>query len=1374
MGYGVDMVAYSKRMREHIGCPKALSLLIVCSLLLSVPIAVAEGEGPPTVPDDGIAGEDGPIIIDGDAQLIAAVAAYCWTGNGSKDNPYVIEGLNINGSGSQFCMGINAVKNNYLLIRNNRFSNTIPGAGLVWKMCGLAVQSCLNATIENNTIENAYGIGLLVRSTAAVVTNNTVNDCGQGIDTFAASTNLFIFGNTFNGVVTGINCGGPVGVDHNVFNGTGPSTGLGMHVSSQVPASFNYNTISNFSRGMDLGGGVYRGNIIRDCGNYAMKTPLTLASIEDSTIVNCTTGIQIEGMGHRLHRNTLVGSPIVVMTSNEDHVRSYSITPTNTFNGKPIKYLKDGINVDIEPDAYGQMIMVCCSVVKMENTTVDEEFWYQAFYCDNVTLHDNDVDLSSGVIWRIYRSVDVVVVGNTFSEISLYLSGERHRVVFNDFDNGSIYSFSSIETYLTNNTMVSDGPTPIHVRHCSKMEIKDNGIHISEPRTGLHGMLLSGNLEGMVLRRNVITGAGIAGPWAEEDRVTHLPDIDTSNTVNGRPILCLDEAVGGRFSGDYGQIIMNTSSGVVIDYVDMGPYDGGISMVASRDILIDHCSFDTLMNGAVYARYSGNVSVTNCLFRGGYSGVRLLNGNLIATQAFGEVSRNYFMNIMPPPEVNAALFLSSSRLDAINSNYIADIKGCGIRSTPSNGNAVGEMKGNEFVRCSEQAIRIGFWNTQVDHNSFIDNGEDKDGSQVTSTGLGCTWDDGNEGNYWSNYGDRYPGATNNGNTWDRSYAVGGSPASPDQHPLVDYVDRVPPWVRIIYNDTTLPFTKEAFSCYAIDNQDVVSYRWSFLVHGARTDIWGPHAEFTFNASGNHRVTLTVWDAVGNSAEAIREVRVIDIVRPLADAGEDLEVPPDTTVTLDGKDSTDDNMLASYIWTFTYDDLPVELKGRRVAFTFVVEGTYVVTLTVSDAAGNTDTDEVNVTVGDTTPPVAFIGEHLSIPQGSKVRLSGIGSTDNWRIDKYEWAITSPGGEVVYYHTAEVTHTFTEAGVHTVTLVVTDPKGLVGEASIKVTSMDITPPVAAAWEVSRVGQNVRFTLDGTNSTDNVAVVQWTWEITGQGENVTLYGAAVHHTFLHAGFHSVLLTVRDDWGNNASIIFTVEVLDTEPPVAVVSDDVEVDEGTIVVISGTMSTDNCEIFGYIWEFTYEGRDVLKYGPTISFTFDLPGVYEIVLTVTDTGGNTGKGTVVVTVRDITDPVADAGDDISVDQHEKVTLDGLASTDNVELPLLLWTFDYGGEEQELLGLTPEFTFDLAGEYLVTLSVIDDAGNQAQDTMTVTVLDIEAPVADAGQDLIFIEGDTATTMWVSSRGRGPSPRVASKGRWKARMPSSYSRSTVNTS
>ncbi|NIW84142.1 MAG: PKD domain-containing protein [Thermoplasmata archaeon] len=104
-----------------------------------------------------------------------------------------------------------------------------------------------------------------------------------------------------------------------------------------------------------------------------------------------------------------------------------------------------------------------------------------------------------------------------------------------------------------------------------------------------------------------------------------------------------------------------------------------------------------------------------------------------------------------------------------------------------------------------------------------------------------------------------------------------------------------------------------------------------------------------------------------------------------------------------------------------------------------------------------------------------------------------------------------------------------------------------------------------------------------------------------------------------------------------------------------------------------------------------------------------------------------VTVRDITDPVPNAGSDRTVDQNTTVVLDGSRSNDNVAIASWTWTFVYDGAQKELVGQDTEFYFVTPGEYQVTLRVTDRAGNAASTSITITVKDTIDPVAVTPKD-----------------------------------------------
>jgi PKD repeat protein len=68
-----------------------------------------------------------------------------------------------------------------------------------------------------------------------------------------------------------------------------------------------------------------------------------------------------------------------------------------------------------------------------------------------------------------------------------------------------------------------------------------------------------------------------------------------------------------------------------------------------------------------------------------------------------------------------------------------------------------------------------------------------------------------------------------------------------------------------------------------------------------------------------------------------------------------------SVSFEGSLSDDNVAIVSYEWKFVYNGSERTLTGVSPDFTFWTVDEYVVTLNVTDAAGNYDTDTVTVTV-----------------------------------------------------------------------------------------------------------------------------------------------------------------------------------------------------------------------------------------------------------------------------------------------------------------------------------------------------------------------------------------------------------------------------
>jgi PKD repeat protein len=473
------------------------------------------------------------------------------------------------------------------------------------------------------------------------------------------------------------------------------------------------------------------------------------------------------------------------------------------------------------------------------------------------------------------------------------------------------------------------------------------------------------------------------------------------------------------------------------------------------------------------------------------------------------------------------------------------------------------------------------------------------------------------------------------------------------------------------------------------------------------------------------ITLNVTSKAGRWATDTVSISVIDVILPVADAGPDQSVDEGTVVTFDGSRSSDNRAVVNWTWTFT-TVFDVTLYGVKPSYRFMKPSVIVVTLNVTDAAGNWDTDTMTVTVSDITPPVADAGPDQVIGELTSVTFDGSKSSDNVAIVSYTWTFNDGTGAIELYGVAP-SHTFSILGVYTVTLGVVDAAGLRDADTLNISVQDVTSPFSDAGPDQTIDEGQLLTFDGSRSTDNVGIVNYTWTFNDGSDDITLYGAGPSHTFRIPGVFNVTLNVTDAIGLWDSASMTVTVLDITSPVANAGPDQTVDEDTDVTFDGTTSVDNVGIINHTWTFNDGSDDITLYGDSPSHTFNHPGVFTVTLTVTDAVGLSGNDVMTLTVRDITSPVADAGPDQTIDEDTMMSFNGTASVDNVGITEYTWTLNDGTGEITLQGPNPSHTFADPGVYDAMLTVRDSAGLWGSDTITVTVRDITPPVAHAGPD-----------------------------------------------
>jgi hypothetical protein len=277
-----------------------------------------------------------------------------------------------------------------------------------------------------------------------------------------------------------------------------------------------------------------------------------------------------------------------------------------------------------------------------------------------------------------------------------------------------------------------------------------------------------------------------------------------------------------------------------------------------------------------------------------------------------------------------------------------------------------------------------------------------------------------------------------------------------------------------------------------------------------------------------------------------------------------------------------------------------------------------------------------------------------------------------------------------------------------------------------------PTAEAGRDQTVVTGTPVTLDGSRSVSRTTgLITYRWTLTSKpaGSVATLSGAgSVRPTFTAdvAGAYTAQLVV--DTGGLSSNPDTVTITcgtGNLPPIANAGPDRTVRPGTLVTLHGADSYDpNGTPVAYAWTLLSQppnSRAVLAHPSSAAPTFTPTevGRYGIALTVSDGNVTSPPDEIEITVATgNVPPIADAGPDQQVSIGHVIMLTGGHSTDPNGDPLTYsWRFQClpAGSTATLADAGtghPNFTADVAGQYVVSLVVSDGALSSPLDTVVI--------------------------------------------------------------
>ena len=383
-----------------------------------------------------------------------------------------------------------------------------------------------------------------------------------------------------------------------------------------------------------------------------------------------------------------------------------------------------------------------------------------------------------------------------------------------------------------------------------------------------------------------------------------------------------------------------------------------------------------------------------------------------------------------------------------------------------------------------------------------------------------------------------------------------------------------------------------------DAEGEVTYLWDFGTGITSTEA---NPTYTFDDAGDYEVTLTVTDEEGESDTAGLTIEVVANQPPVAVASANVtsgNLP--LTVDFTGDASSDEEGPVSYQWDF---DNGFTSTQPNPTFTFNQEGTYEVSLTVTDAEGAEDTDVVQITVGSVVVIPDDPDFELRVNAGGPA-LSHEGrdfEADTYFIDGKSY--TNSNAEVPALYQTERS---SSPQVFDYAVPVPD-----GTYQVTLHFAEIYWGANGGADQSAGKRVFDVNLEGVLVLDNLNINE---EVGPQTPLTKTFEVEVTDGELNMNFSSL----SSVGGSNQPKLSAFEIVgeqENEAPVAVASASAGSGTAPLTVnFTGDASSDAEGAVSYVWDF---GTGDTSTSANPDYTFTGAGTYEVSLTVTDEEGLT-------------------------------------------------------------------------------------------------------------------------------------------------------------
>jgi PKD repeat protein len=303
------------------------------------------------------------------------------------------------------------------------------------------------------------------------------------------------------------------------------------------------------------------------------------------------------------------------------------------------------------------------------------------------------------------------------------------------------------------------------------------------------------------------------------------------------------------------------------------------------------------------------------------------------------------------------------------------------------------------------------------------------------------------------------------------------------------------------------------------------------------------SQYTWTDDGVYRVGSRIKDSDGGYTEYTTDVTIIDLGPTAAFDWSPKPQLEGSAVSFTDQSTSSPDTIASWEWGFG-DSVGISTL-QSPKYTYVDDDLYVVRLTVTDDDGSINYVEYEVTVSN-VDPVVEAGPDQMVGEGDTVSFVGsytdAGSADTHII---VWSFGDGG---TASDSLTPTQVYTDDGVYTVTLTVTDDDGGVGVDTLTVTIIagnvpPILGPIIAPIDPVKVNILIPASATYTDpDSGDTHTATWEWgdgtaslAVVDQAENQV----SGTHTYSTPGIYTLTLTLTDNEGASDSETFQYVVV-------------------------------------------------------------------------------------------------------------------------------------------------------------------------------------------------------------------------------------------